>query len=95
MDFVGKGVCAMDTDINGITGSVGLRELPMGFGMALAMNESAMKGYAGLTESEKEDLILRCRDAKTKEEMQRIVDSLVQDTDVSALEEIVQPKAMG
>ena len=51
--------------------------------------------YAGLTESEKEDLILRCRDAKTKEEMQRIVDSLVQDTDVSALEEIVQPKAMG
>ncbi len=85
----------MDTDINGITGSVGLRELPMGFGMALAMNESAMKGYAGLTESEKEDLILRCRDAKTKEEMQRIVDSLVQDTDVSALEEIVQPKAMG
>lgn len=85
----------MDTDINGITGSVGLRELPVGFGMALAMNESAMKGYAGLTESEKEDLILRCRDAKTKEEMQRIVDSLVQDTDVSALEEIVQPKAMG
>ena len=67
----------------------------MGFGMALAMNEPAMKGYAGLTESEKEDLILRCRDAKTKEEMQRIVDSLVQDTDVSALEEIVQPKAMG
>lgn len=85
----------MDTDINGITGSVGLRELPMGFGMALAMNEPAMKGYAGLTESEKEDLILRCRDAKTKEDMQRIVDSLVQDTDVSALEEIVQPKAMG
>lgn len=36
----------MDTDINGITGSVGLRELPMGFGMALAMNEPAMKGYA-------------------------------------------------
>ena len=85
----------MDTDINGITGSVGRGELPMGFGLALAMNEPAMKGYAGLTESEKEDLILRCRDAKTKEEMQRIVDSLVQDTDVSALEEIVQPKAMG
>ncbi len=85
----------MDADINGITGSVGLRELPMGFGMALAMNEPAMKGYAGLTESEKEHLILRCRDAKTKEEMQRIVDSLVPDTDVRALEELNPPKTMG
>ena len=29
-------------------------QLPLGFGMALAMNEPAMQGYVGLTESEKE-----------------------------------------
>ena len=85
----------MDTDISETAGGVGLRELPMGFGMALAMKEPAMKSYAGLTESEKEHLILSCKDAKTKEEMQRIVDSLVQDTDVRALEEVDSPKAIG
>lgn len=85
----------MDTDISKTAGGVGLRELPMGFGMALAMNEPAMKSYAGLTESEKEHLILRCKDAKTKEEMQRIVDSLVQDTDVHALEEVDSSRAIG
>ena len=51
--------------------------LPIGFGMALAMNEAAMQSYAGLSETEKEHLILRCKDAHSKEEMQKIVDSLV------------------
>ena len=41
------------------------------------MNEQAMQGYAALTETEKEHLILRCRDAGSKEEMERIVASLV------------------
>lgn len=57
-------------------------ELPLGFGMALAMNEPAMQGYAGLTEAEKEQIILRCKDVKTKREMQKIVDSLVPDMDI-------------
>ena len=56
--------------------------LHIGFGMALAGNEAAMSGYAGLTEAEKEKLILRCKDAKTKEQMQEIVDSLAPGTDV-------------
>jgi hypothetical protein len=51
-------------------------ELPLGFGMALAMNEAAMQGYARLTESEKERIIMKCKDASGKEEMRRIVDSL-------------------
>lgn len=55
-------------------GGVGL---PLGFGMTLAMNERAMTGYAGLTEAQKEDIILRAKDAKSKEEMERIVSSLV------------------
>lgn len=65
---------------NGIaSGSYGLTDIPLGFGFALAMNEPAMGAYAALSETEKEHLIMRCRDAKSKEEMQRIVDSLVSD----------------
>lgn len=62
---------------SGGTEAFPLNELPVGFGMALAMNEQAMQGYAALTETEKEHLILRCRDAGSKEEMERIVASLV------------------
>lgn len=78
-------------DINGantMTGvGMGQQEMPLGFGFALAANEPAMKGYAALTEAEKEHLLLRCRDAKSKDEMQKIVDSLVPDTDVRAIME--------
>lgn len=65
-------------DYGGIGGENGFpfTELPLGFGMALAMNEPAMRGYAGLTETEKEHLILRCKDARSKEEMEKIVNSL-------------------
>lgn len=51
--------------MDGLTGGSGgteafpLNELSVGFGMALAMNEQAMQGYAALTETEKEHLILR------------------------------------
>lgn len=75
-------------DINGIGGSGVLNDgplfsdLPVGFGMSLAMNEAALNGYAGLTEAEKEKIILRCKDAKTKSQMQEIVDSLAPGTDV-------------
>lgn len=60
-------------------------ELPLGFGMALAMNEKAMQTYAGLTESEKEQIIMKCKDASSKEEMRRIVDSLVPDENSNSL----------
>lgn len=75
-------------DINGIGGSGVLNDgtlfsdLPVGFGMSLAMNEAAMSGYAGLTEAEKERIILRCKDARTKGQMQEIVDSLAPGTDI-------------
>lgn len=61
--------------------------LPVGFGMALAMNEEAMLRYADLTEDEREDIILKCRDASSKEEMQKIVNSLVPEQDVHSLYE--------
>ncbi|MBO5281977.1 MAG: hypothetical protein J6B43_02435 [Lachnospiraceae bacterium] len=62
-------------------------QLPLGMGMALGMNERAMDGYAHLTESQKEQLIMRCRDARSKEEMQRIVNELVPEGNISALYE--------
>ena len=60
-------------------------ELPLGFGMALAMNEKAMQGYAKLTEDEKERIIMKCKDANSKEEMRKLVDSLVPEGNVSSL----------
>lgn len=73
---------------NGVaSGSYGMTDLPLGFGFALAMNDKAMGAYAALTELEKEHLILRCRDARSKEEMQRIVDSLVTDMDATGVME--------
>ncbi len=57
--------------------SRGVEGMPLGFGMALAMNERAMKRYSDLTEAEKEKIILRCKDAKSKEEMDKIVNSLM------------------
>ena len=50
--------------------------LPLGLGMALMMNERAQAGYDRLSEAEKEHIILKCKDARTKEEMDKIVDSL-------------------
>ena len=37
------------------------------------------------SETEREHLIMRCKDAKSRQEMQKIVDSLVTDADVSAI----------
>ncbi len=67
---------------NGVYEGTAFPELPLGFGMSLAMNAGAMSGYAGLTEAKKEEVIHRCRDARTKKEMQKIVDSLVPGSDV-------------
>lgn len=58
---------------------MGMDEMPMGFGMLLAMNERAMQGYSNLSETQKEDLKTRCRNVQSKEEMEKIVDSLVSD----------------
>ncbi len=71
-------------DMDNSSGDAFFRELPLGFGFALARNTVAMQRYGELTESEKEQIILRCKDAKSKAEMQRIVDSLVPDGNLSS-----------
>lgn len=74
-------------DFNGISGD-GLSSsegIPVSFGINLVRNETAIQGYAGLTEAEKEHLIMSCRDARSRNEMQRIVDDLAPGTDVQAI----------
>ncbi|MCI8798418.1 hypothetical protein NSB25_05515 [Acetatifactor muris] len=78
MDFYG---------MNGYYGGLPFTDLPLGLGMGLTANEAALNGYAGLTEAQKEKVILRCKDARTKGEMQHIVDSLVPGTDVQEIVE--------
>lgn len=60
-------------------------DLPLGFGMALMMNERARAGFEGLSETEKEHIILKCKDAKSRAEMDKIVDSLMPDENVNDL----------
>lgn len=50
--------------------------LPLGLSMGLAMNVDALSEFGSMTEAEKEDIILRCKDAKSKAEMEQIVDSI-------------------
>ena len=60
-------------------------ELPLGFGMALMMNEKARAGFEGLSETEKEHIILKSKDAKSRAEMDRIVDSLIPSENINDL----------
>lgn len=52
------------------------RDLPLGFGMALAQNESAMKRFESMSESEKQSVIQRAKNVSSKSEMQAIVDGI-------------------
>lgn len=48
-------------------------KVPIGFGMALAMNESAMAAYAAMTEPQKQAILEKARAARSEAEMHRIV----------------------
>ena len=50
--------------------------LPMGLAMGLAMDLDAMNRFSNLSEAKKEELLNRARDAKSKDEMQGIIDEL-------------------
>ncbi len=52
-------------------------KVPIGFGMALAMNEPAMAAYAAMTESQKHAVLDRAHNARSQTEMQEIVQSIV------------------
>lgn len=51
-------------------------KLPLGFGMALAQNEPAMKAFEALSETEKQAVIQKTHSVNSKREMQQLVASL-------------------
>lgn len=52
-------------------------EIPVGFAMALAMNPDAMQKFAMLSEDQKRVIIEGTHSVKSRDEMHRYVDSLV------------------
>lgn len=47
--------------------------------------QPVFKGYNGMTETEKEHLIMRCKDAKNMEQKQKTMEELAPDMDFRAL----------
>ncbi|MGN0599777.1 MAG: YdeI/OmpD-associated family protein [Oscillospiraceae bacterium] len=52
-------------------------EMPIGFGMALAMNPEAMQKFASLPESKKQEIINGTHSVSSKKEMQQYVENLL------------------
>lgn len=52
-------------------------DVPLGFGMALAQNLTAMNTFASLSSQEQQQIIDRTHSVQSKQEMQNLVDSLV------------------
>lgn len=51
-------------------------KVPIGFGMALAMNEPAMNAYCAMTEQQKQAVLNKAHNARSEQEMHRIVEDL-------------------
>lgn len=52
-------------------------KVPIGFGMALAMNQPAMNAYAAMTEGEKQNILDKAHNVRSEKEMHSLVASLV------------------
>jgi len=52
-------------------------KVPIGFGMALAMDARAMNAYSAMTEEQKQSILERAHNARSEKEMHQIVSSLV------------------
>ena len=50
-----------------------MEELPLGFGMALAMHEGAMERFAALPPAQKQALLEQARSVQSKAQMQALV----------------------
>ncbi len=51
-------------------------ELPLGFGMALAQNEAAMRRFEHMSEEEKQAVLDQVHRVRSKAEMRRLVSGL-------------------
>ncbi len=55
-------------------------KVPIGFGMALAVNEPAMNAYSAMTEDEKQEILNRAHNVRSEREMHDLVNSLAHPT---------------
>ncbi|MBE6975672.1 MAG: hypothetical protein E7439_00525 [Ruminococcaceae bacterium] len=55
-------------------------KVPIGFGMALAVNEPAMNAYSAMTETQKEAVLERAHNVRSEKEMYDLVASLASGT---------------
>ena len=53
-----------------------LPEVPVGFGMALAQNETAVNAYAMMAKEEKRTILQKAQAARSQQEMQQIVSQI-------------------
>lgn len=51
-------------------------KVPIGFGMALAVNEPAMNVYSAMTEAQKQDILNKAHNVRSEREMHDLVASL-------------------
>ena len=56
-----------------------MNEIPIGFALSLAMNRDALDVYTKMGDTEREEIVEKSRQVKSKEEMERLVDGLGQD----------------
>ena len=52
-------------------------KVPLGFGMALAMNANALNAYSAMTETQKQQILDKAHHACSQQEMHEIVNSLI------------------
>ena len=55
-------------------------KVPIGFGMALAMNQPSMNAYAAMTEDEKRAIVSKAHNVRSEKEMHDLVASLAHST---------------
>ena len=55
-------------------------KVPIGFGMALAVNEPAMNAYAAMTEDQKQAIVNKAHNVRSEKEMHDLVNSLAHPT---------------
>lgn len=55
-------------------------KVPIGFGMELAMNQSAMNAYAAMNEQQKQVILNKAHNVRSKKEMHDLVASLAHPT---------------
>ena len=55
-------------------------KVPIGFGMALAMNQPAMDAYAAMDEAQKQAILNKAHNIRSEQEMHNLVASLVYPT---------------